>query len=346
MKGKLITIAVIATLAIFGLTILYGAEDNPNKHKNGFQRKFIANAITRIKVAPFENAVYQLCGTNGGLLYLSGQIPGLVYVADRQLSRIYTVQLPLPKIPNLAPVFYTVVCFPDIFILGGNIKIIISGNLLTKKYTIHNLNTGPFGNVSVAGNNNFILRDIDTLTYNALFKKVNRRGEVQQAEKGISERLHDFGFLDYGKLTYDSTTHLFVYVSRYSNRITCFDSSLTVQYISRTIDTSSHPKINIAKEQGSVTIKTPPFTVNQDACSSQGQLFVHSGLKADDENTSDFNDRAVFDVYTEITGAYIGSFYIPNYDGESFKNFNILGKNRLIVFYDQHIVSYDLTSTN
>jgi hypothetical protein len=121
---------------------------------------------------------------------------------------------------------------------------------------------------------------------------------------------------------------------------------LTVQYISRTIDTSSHPKINIAKEQGSVTIKTPPFTVNQDACSSQGQLFVHSGLKADDENTSDFNDRAVFDVYTEITGAYIGSFYIPNYDGESFKNFNILGKNRLIVFYDQHIVSYDLTSTN
>ena len=58
---------------------------------------------------------------------------------------------------------------------------------------------------------------------------------------------------------------------------------------------------------------------------------------------SEFNDHAVIDMYNEISAAYYwGSFNVPNYKGESLKAFNIINKDKALVFYEKHIVCYDL----
>lgn len=340
-KFVLIIIGLICA-AIFILGGLIFIVNSGRNQKNGFQRRFIQNVFTKIDTATFENNFRDICGINNDRIYLSDQVPGRISTTNLNLNSLDTLYLRIPSIPKLSPVFYTWVNFPNIYILGGNLRAIIRGNLLTHTYETKFIATGPFAKGIAINHENFIMRSIDTVTKQSLFKKVNLKENVIQVEHNISEKNTDAGFSYDGTLSYDPLTHRLLYVCYYCNLFICFDSNLNLNYKKHTIDTTYSPRVEIMKTKYSITHELPPVTINANSSSYGGTLFIQSELKADNEIYNSIKGRVVIDMYDEYSGLYKSSFYLPLINGEKFKKFQVIQKNQLIAFYEKAVVKYKL----
>jgi len=163
----------------------------------------------------------------------------------------------------------------------------------------------------------------------------------------ITEQLNDGGLGTNGLLHYDPSTARIVYSYFHCNQFVIIDTNLNILYRGTTIDTNRAIKTRVAKVASPIvgrytyTYAGPPHYVSKTSCVSNGRLYIHSALEADNELHQRFTEESVIDVYDMANGAYRGSFYLPAYEGHRAKEFKI-SYDTLIALYDGRITTYKI----
>lgn len=162
---------------------------------------------------------------------------------------------------------------------------------------------------------------------------------------GILEKQLDGLFCTDGMLRYNPALKQLVYVYYYRNEFICMDTALRVIYRGKTIDGVERAQIRVAEiEHGQImALASPPRIVNKKSHSSGDWLYIHSTIRATNEQHSTFEQNDVVDVYDLRDGQYSGSFYIPRINGEKLRDFKVYG-DVLVTIHGTILTTFDLHS--
>jgi hypothetical protein len=185
-----------------------------------------------------------------------------------------------------------------------------------------------------------VYRIVDRRRQNTLVKQLN--DSLIQANN-ILEKQVDGIFCTEGALHAQPASNRLIYVYSYRNQFIVIDTNLRIEYKARTIDTISHVKfkVDFIPSEKSLTLSSPPTFVNKESCVSGNYLFIHSALRADNDENSIYEIGSPIDVYSLIDGKYLLSFYLPDYQRKKIRDFRVFG-NTLIALYDHYAYSYKL----
>lgn len=343
MKKEIVIVTalvLVATGILFALNLTSG---KPNTNKNGFNR-VISNAtlkeVNRIKLS---GTLFHIVGFKDDSIYFTGKKPGCVYMVTDHLKKIDTLDLHIPENPKLYNHFPTFVNYPDVYIIGGNARTYISGNLESGFYKVDTLiSKGAPLNVVKIGDAAFIFRRITEISTNADFAKINIKSKDLQSEKNISPALSDAGFTHDGILDYDVYTNTLVHVPYYNNNITTFDTSLNLIARFHTIDTNSTARNHTIHVGSSVTLKNPPAPVNSRSWVFNGHLYVLSKLQADNESSEAFSVYRPIDQYEISSGKYLRSYKLPILNGQNIIDIKMRDAKTLICLFTKTIILFEI----
>jgi len=187
------------------------------------------------------------------------------------------------------------------------------------------------------GDSGFGFRAIDT-TGNQYILGSFVPGEKLTVDKSILTPQQDGFFSTDGALLYDKVSRRFIYVYYYRNGLIGFKEGLDSVYYGTTIDTVTYAKISVHRitSEKKVTFSSPPIRINNHACVSDGWLFIYSGRRADNERGKLAFTSSAIDVYSVSGFQYLGSFYVPNYDGKGIRDFAVHG-NHLVALRSNEV---------
>ncbi|HWW42276.1 hypothetical protein [Pedobacter sp.] len=192
---------------------------------------------------------------------------------------------------------------------------------------------------------------IDTGSF--IFVRINRNNENELVRygavnlgfvgKNLLQKQIDGLFCTDGQLIKVPNSNKIFYTYFYRNQFICADTNLNLLYRGKTIDTNTFAKIKIAKitSANQLTLASPPVTVNNQTTANEKYLFIHSGLKADNETANMHEEGAAIDVYNVSDGKYKLSFYLPDFNGKKLTDFRVYGQS-LYALYDHYLYKYQL----
>jgi hypothetical protein len=173
----------------------------------------------------------------------------------------------------------------------------------------------------------------------------NREQDQSYLEAGDKElpleRFNEGLFAADGLLLYNRQHDRIFYIYTYKNTFINLDPNLQQQYLAHTIDTNSIPKIKVASVHDETTLAAPPAVVNKKACTYGDYLFIHSALRANNEDRASFGNNYVIDVYETATGRYFRSFYLPPEHGKKLTYFEVFDE-KIVALYDDVLIVYTL----
>lgn len=338
MKKRLLTMLVLMLVAVGTLFALNATSNAPNRIPNGFERKFLPIESTIVQQLEFATPVRELAGTHGDSLFLMTIEPGKVYVTDTKLKKPSIILLEDPKIQNIVPRFYTTVCYPEVYILGGNATEYAVGNLITGKTRKEKLKLNGLFNNPMVMDSNLIMQVTDNTTLTARFVTVDMDGNIIAKENDLSQGSGDAGFVYSGLLRYDATGHKLVYVHFFDNGFDVFSPNLELAYRGHTIDTTNTNPTKVTISGKAVSYTHPPVRINSYAAVYDGYLYISSKLLADNEDKRSFYNHTAVDKYKLDDGSYAGSFYLPHVDGEAISQFYFLSESQLLAFSEKNVV--------
>lgn len=316
--------ALLVAAFLIIATLVYNA-DFPNKYKNGFSRNYLKNKVSLISSIPTEGMIQDVCGVTASRFFFSTGNPEKIISTnhlfqDKKLIALH-INKPLTD-------FFTAVDSPFVYVYAFNIPAVITADINTGYTVTKQLSPGPYSNAEALGNNEFILRKLIPEITDQLFVKTMSDSLVK--EDHLSELHMDGGMCTDGLLHYDHSTHLFTYLHYYNNQYIIFDSTLQYKNSGHTIDTFSHFRFElsdkIAETKHVFTSQGPDKMINMASCVYKGILYVHSVLKADNDDAAAYKNNTVIDTYNLQTNKYTGSFYLPGNSGEKI--------NKLLIYED------------
>lgn len=156
-------------------------------------------------------------------------------------------------------------------------------------------------------------------------------------------------FTNDGVLYLDKENFRILYMYYYKGEFLSLDTNLNLLYKSKTIDTVRKARIktsliykkrkNSAGTTTAITQSAPPKFVNASITTYKDRIYIASRLKADNETQSSFDKNQPVDIYNINSGKYERSFYIPRYNGEKIRQFQIK-ENILVALYATFLVTY------
>jgi hypothetical protein len=199
-----------------------------------------------------------------------------------------------------------------------------------------------FAEVVPIQDNTIIVRTFrDTVREYVLARKT-KSSPLTEYETTILEKQIDGLFCTDGMLHFNKETNQVVYVYYYRNQFLTMDTSLNLLYQGTTIDPIAKARIKVARlNDGSVTLASPPYLVNNRSDTSGEYLFIHSKIKSKNEDRRYFEKTSVIDIYHLDNGSYIQSFYIPEFRGFKIKEFKVFDST-LVAIQGHFLVTYNL----
>jgi hypothetical protein len=231
--------------------------------------------------------------------------------------------------------------------MAGNVPAIIRFNLKEPSCRLFHFPGNLFSQAVISENGNYILRVYQKLNgkWDQIFIRWNPEKNKLLTKQNIFEKKGDAGFSTDGILLFDKITNRILYLSYYSNEFFCMDTLMNTLYKAHTIDTFSNANVKVLQEVSnysrSFTNVAPLKLISLESRAVNSKLFIHSGIRADNETLNGFEDHDVIDVYEISNGHYLKSFYIPIYNKERLKDFDISG-NKIIVLYSNRIMIYSI----
>jgi hypothetical protein len=342
MKRKVGIMVGLILLAVMVLFTLNATTDRPNKNKNGFTRHFLSINATEVKRISFDVPMFNICGQKNDSIFLSGMVPGVFYTISAEFRKLDSFKLKLDAIPELKMRCQAFVEFPNVYIISGPAKQFIAGNLLTGRYESFSIPERAFYKVAMVNPETYVMQVIDSVSFNAVFKKINTQTGVITIEDHLSEKLGDAGFTNDGMLNYDRYKGLFTYVSFYHNSFMAFDTLFRLRYHSHTIDTVTATKTFVRRLSG-VTQQQPPQMINTHSWIYHKHLYIKSLLKADNEDDDHFYPNMLIDRYNIFDGTYSGSFYVPQSTRDKPIEITMISDTQMIVLYNKTLVQYKIS---
>lgn len=344
------TLLLISGVMITAVSIVAALAWDSLQHvnqKNGFTRRIITPELTILNSISKDERIVGISGSTAYHLYFKTKDPSKIWVTSNSLEHGKYIKLKIPNNSSVASAFYTVIDSPSVHVMAGNIPAIIETDLNGGDPFIRKFPTALFTRAVFIGDGSYVFRGFDTTekTGGQIFIKGNpRKDELLRAKNLIGNGTDPFGISTDGYLNYDKHTGLLVYVSYYRNSYYCMDTTLSVVYTGRTIDTISSFQVEAGRSGNLVTNTSPARVVNSKSRVSNGRLFNLSKLQADNEDRGSFDKNAVMDIYDIMKREYLGSIYIPYYKREKPIDFKITS-DKLFVLYKKHAVVYQLPST-
>jgi len=188
----------------------------------------------------------------------------------------------------------------------------------------------------------FAYRTVDSIDQQYTIR-IKPRNASTIYTNGILTPQQDGYFSCDGMLLLDKLRHRFVNVYYYRNELTSFNTTFDSVFHGKTIDTVSWAKITLhsIKSERKIAFSSPPLKVNKHASIWNGLLFIYSGLRADNEMGKLAFTSSVIDVYTTSNFSYLGSFYVPDNDGEGIRDFAVYN-DQLVALRGNQIYVYHI----
>ncbi len=219
---------------------------------------------------------------------------------------------------------------------------VYKGSTLDWEATRFMNNSSFFAEAVPIHHNTIIVRTFrDTVREYVLAKKT-KSPPFTEYKTTLLEKQIDGLFCTDGMLHFNEKTNQVVYVYYYRNQFITMDTSLNLLYQGTTIDPVTTARIKTARlKDGSVTLASPPYLVNNRSHTNGDYLFINSKIKAKNDDSELFNETSIVDVYSLLNGSYIQSFYIPEFRGDKLKEFKVFNST-LVAIQGHYLVTYNL----
>jgi len=341
LKKRIILLAGCTIGSIISIALLTFTSSLLRKSPNHFIRQIPGHMVEGIKFIDLKKSGYYFAGTDSIYTYLGS------YSINNEILRVdfhkgdYTKEI-LNAPPDLMVSSGSYLSIEEQRpILWDGIKSEVwtgDDNHLLLKYKdqVSSFTKGIL--ISAAS---YILLSINKKNENELIRQ--ERSGQQKTGRGLLQKQIDGLFCTDGQLIKVPNSNKIFYTYFYRNQFICADTNLNLLYRGKTIDTNNYAKIKVAKIKSTnqLTLASPPKIVNKHTDANEKYLFIHSGLKADNETDKMHVESAAIDVYNVKDGKYKLSFYLPNFDGKSISDFRVYGNN-LYALYDHYLYKYQL----
>lgn len=288
------------------------------------------------------NGLRAICGIQENHIYFESDSAGSIIETDSTLSNKRLLNFEIPGKKTVQSLYTTFIDSSYCYIMAGNVPEIIRYHLDGFSYQIFHFPRNLFSESVMAGDNGYILRAYQKSKgrWDQVFIRWNPIKNIFLTEENVPEKRGDAGFSTDGMLLFDKSTNRILYVEYYSNQIICMDTLLHVLYKGQTIGTFSNTAISISYEtthySKTITNGSPLHEINLKSKAVNGKLYIHSAILAKNESSTEFRNNAVIDIYRVSDGHYLGSFYIPEYNDERLKDFEVTA-DKIIVLYDHYV---------
>lgn len=339
LKSRLLSISISFAVSCILSFLLYFLSDWKVNLSNGFNRKFPSHKIRGVRFIDLKYHSWYPAGAHSEELYFGNYLflNGILKVdCDRQdtvLNRVSGFDTVTFSKGSTYQIDST-----NFYLLDGIKRVVASGKMSDLELT-RMQKTPPFTAGLPLSPSSFILRVVTKGRNNTLIKQTNETINHSYT----LEKQGDGVFSTDGMLIKSPDGSKIIYAYYYRNQFICADTNLNVLYKGKTIDTVSHANIKVARieSEHAVTLAAPPVYVNKHIAANNKWLFVHSGLRADNEVSSITERASVIDVYSLSDGKYAFSFYLLNMKEQKLNSFIVFGDS-LVAIYDDCLYSYKL----
>ncbi len=268
---------------------------------------------------------------------------------DDDLKKIDTIDLKMPKGLHTESNIYSGSLATNIYLSNPYSDVVKFKENNVELYKIKKLRFDFFKPIS---ENSIITRAQTSENHDRRRElvKIDLKDDETNRKNFIIPKQVDGFFCNDGWLHYDKGIESIFYMYFYRGLVLCLDTNLNLKYKLKTIDTVTKAaiKIGLYKEKlkdGSsisrITQTTPTELTNRYLTTYEDKIYILSGLKADNDLTTEFNKNQPIDVYSINNGKYLYSFYIPKYK-EQKVNFFQIKKNKIIAIFGTNLVTFDL----
>lgn len=344
-----IPLVIVFAIALVGV-LAWDTMKDANK-KNGFTRNFIHKDYPRvISSLAKDPEIIELCGSTPSALYFKSKNPKHILITDYDIKTKRYENINSPDDKRISQAYNCFVDSPRIILIANNIPETIITGLSIQPMT-HRFPKYLFTRASMLGPSSFVFRGFDPkFKDEQIFIKGNLSSDSLVPENNLSTLgNHDGGIATDGLLHFNKKSNLLSYVYFYRNEFICMDTNLNLIYKGHTIDHVVNSEFFGGSVSGNKsTLYTnvgPRKIINYESTVTDNYIYINSKIRADNEETNTFLNNSVIDVYSNKKGIYVGSFYIPKYNGEKMDRFFLLN-NFLFVLYKSNIVKYNIAFNN
>lgn len=327
-----------AVLVILSLSLI---SNNSNHSSNGFIRLIPPHLAVPEKIHDLRFNSYYLAGGTASRFYLGNHItPQLIADINFGLTDTNVHRLSMPSAGgHFSRSLKIAIDSPIIYLYEGVTPSVVQGTLgdsLLHRYPpkFHFDLAAPLSPVSA------VYRMIDHHQQHVFIKQLNDSLKITDT---ILQGQGDGIFSTDGELQAQPTANRVIYIYSYRNQFIVMDTNLKVRFKARTIDTISQVKFKVSTipSENKITLSSPPTFVNKQSCVSGNYLFIHSALRADNDESSIYDVGSPIDVYSLTNGKYLCSFFLPDYQKHKIRDFRVFG-NTLVALYDHYAYTYQL----
>lgn len=327
---------------------LFLANRKMTQEKNGFERKFVKAeskpVLSNALDLGFEG--YYIAGhTNHSLFLGHKEAPAhilMVHTKLRDTTHLnLTLEIPIDNKRFNWERLKVSIDSPTVYMADGPAGFILKGNLFSNTVSSPKFVDSAFADFIPISENNIIFKTL-VLSRGHTDLIVKSRYSMEDPRLTLEKQVDGIFCCD-GMLLYDNSSHQILHVFFYRNQIISLDTLLRKNYSFRTIDTVSKAQIKLAdiKAGRERTFGNIPTKVNRKSCIFSPNLYINSSLKADNESFEVFANNSVIDVYDIKKGTYLYSFYLPKYDDNELRYFQVVGQT-VFALYQDHLITYYL----
>lgn len=306
-------ILLMLSLGVTFIIVLFIYSNRNKTKRNGFERIISRDKVLKQSQITLGKEQYSIIDVLQNTITINkSREPYKLLKISIDLNKKQSYELPLLAHKEKYRGLNTVAFRDNVsFILSGRTSFAYQIGQDGKSVKETKLDNQSFNHSEVVNANSFVFMSkfkLDSMNRRVL-KKVNWQG--RELNRYVPEKQIDGYFCTDAKFRYDVDSKLFVYMFYYRGTFVTLDTNLNIVYQAKTIDTVNWAKINLKIGKLQVTHSTPPNFVNKRFSIANQRVYIHSALKADNENDSDFKNKEIIDVYDLKNGRYIVSFCFP-----------------------------------
>lgn len=344
-RNRILLLVFLAVAGYLFMSLLFDLSEKKMRFHNNLTRRFPPHMADQLNSMDLKFNSYYFAGHGDGKIYLGNSTaPFIVTAVDTMLlgASVYKIGLDQPLDRMKAPQLQ--VAPPYFYFYEGGSPFIASGAVADWKAKVYVLGGQYFSQLRPIGPH------LAAVRYNTPATAENVIGTVELSEPArkrlAPSLLHgrlDGVFDTDGILLGDAATGRLHYVYFYRNSFLTADSGLQQVREGRTIDTVSHPDLEVARieRQNVRTLARRPLLVNRLAAADGGWLFINSQLMGQHDREAMWKSSSIIDCYEINSGAYLGSFYLADEKGQKIRSFLVVGDNAYVLA-DSRIIRYTL----
>ncbi len=327
MKHRLLIITIIL-LAIVGVLWISNLLKVKWNHRPGsFVRLTRSHLATPEDTIQLSGPSFSIIGYDSSGLFLIDRATSIVYALDNLRNSVAKL-IPTTALPN-----------SQVSMVDGQIN--IANDSIVYQYQANRLQSYTTPGILTAfvpmTHDAAAIRIINPKTKLTQLGRMSFTEDSTLISKDYPQPGSDSVFSVDGMLGFSKTFKRIIYVHYYKNEILHLDTMLRLSFKSKTIDTTSIARIQVARIRNKIVMANPPPIVNKRICIDGSFLYIQSAVLAINEVPSQAMNNSTIDVYNLRDGQYMYSFYLQHLNGVPLSQFTIHDKFLYALHRDQLI---------